>query len=171
MSEEMVHGADPRPIPKVASVTGGPGRFLNVEWVGGGSIRVDLTGWIAFHNIAELRDDAVFNKPEIGEWGWSVQWNDDEDLSIDNAHLRMLAEQQAEFTTADLAAWQDRMKLSNREASDLLGVALSTWSLYRGGGSIPAAVQIACRAIERDSTLFEARYKPARPVGRPHKAA
>ncbi|CAO3445783.1 hypothetical protein [Azospirillum argentinense] len=169
--DEMVHGADPRPVPRVASVSAEPGNMLVIQWQDGGSTRVDLSGWIAFHDIAELRDESVFSRPEVGEYGWSVQWNGNEDLSIDTAHLRLIAEQQAEFTTDDLVHWQDRLKLSNRESAELMGVALSTWGLYRTGGTIPAAVQIACRAFERDPSLFEARYRPSRPPGRPPKAA
>ncbi len=172
MSEEFVYGVDPRPVPEIASVTAEPGHVLNIEWVGGGSIRVDLSGWIGFHKIADLQDEAVFSRPEIGEEADTVQWNGDEDLSIDSVHLEMLAEQQAEFTSADLSVWQDRFGLSNREAADLLGVAPSTWSLYKAGGTIPGAVRIACRAVEKDALLFEAHFRPSRrPSGRPPKAA
>lgn len=58
-----------------------------------------------------------------------MQWAGNEDLAIDLVHLEMLAEQQAEFTARDIAAWKARLNLSNREAADLLGVAPNTRSL------------------------------------------
>ena len=171
MDDLMIYGRDPRPILKVEAVEAGPGYVLHVQWQDGGAIRVDLSGWIGFHDIVELRDPAVFSKPEVGEYGGSVRWNGDEDLGIDTVHLELIASQQTDFTARELVEWQDRMKLSNREAADLLGVAPSTWGLYKAGGTIPTAVRIACRAFERDNTLFEAHYKPTRRSGRPPKAA
>jgi Protein of unknown function (DUF2442) len=171
MSEDAIYGSDPRPIPRIARVEAGPGQVLTLSWQDGRTTRVDLSGWIGLHDISELRDEAVFSRPEMAEYGSCVQWAGNEDLSIDTVHLEMLAEQQADFTAKDVAAWQNRLNLSNREAADLLGVAPSTWSLYKAGGAIPAAVRIACRAVERDPVLLEAHFKPRRPPGRPTRSA
>lgn len=171
MSEDMVHGLDHRPIRKVDSVTTGPGRVLIVRWRGGGEVRVDLAGWIGFHDIARLRDDAVFQRAEPGEYGSSVCWDGNEDLAIDTVHLELLAEQQAAFDATELVNWQARHGLSNQEAADLIGVASNTWLNYKKGTSrIPQGVAIACRAMDRDLVLFEAHYRP-RHAGRPAVAA
>ncbi|HYH19777.1 MAG TPA: hypothetical protein VD995_14280 [Azospirillum sp.] len=172
MHAEMVHGADPRPIRRIAAVEAATGRMLIVTWDHGGTDEVDLSGWIGFHDIAELRDESVFRRPEIAEYGSAVQWAGNEDLAIDSVHLELLAEQQRPFGSTDLTAWQERLGLSNQEAADLLDVALSTFHTYKSGTArIPSVVQIACRAIERDPLLFEAHYRPRRPSGRPPKAA
>lgn len=168
---DMVHGTDPRPIPKVDAVMIGPGRTIDVRWRGGGEARIDLTGWIALHDIESLRDDAVFATAAPGEHGGSVCWNGDEDLAIDTVHMEMLAEQQAEFGGTDAAAFQERRGLSNQEAADALGVALNTWLHYKSGHTrIPRGVAIACRAMERDDLVFEAHYRPRR-NGRPPASA
>ncbi|GAA4258985.1 hypothetical protein GCM10022293_60050 [Azospirillum formosense] len=74
INNEMGHTQVSRPIPKVASVSAEPeGRILQLHWMTGEKVRVDLAIWITVHDIAELRDDAVFRRPEIGEDGSSVQ--------------------------------------------------------------------------------------------------
>jgi hypothetical protein len=171
MSEDVITPRNPRPVPKVESVEAGPGRVLTVHWRGGGSITVDLAGWIGFHRIERLYADALFRRPEVGEYGSCVQWDGDEDLAIDTIHLELLAGQQAPFAGPDLALWQDHHALSNQEAADLLGVSMNTFLHYRTGTTrIPRGVAIACRAIDRDPLIFTAHYRPRRP-GRPAVAA
>lgn len=112
----------------------------------------------------------MFRRPEVGEYGSCVQWMGDEDLVIDTVHLESLAEQQAEFGTAELIAWQERHEVSNQEAADLLGVAVNTWANYRAGATrVPRGVAIACRAMDRDPLLFAAHFRPRHP-GRPPAA-
>lgn len=170
MSQEFVYGIDPRPIPEIARVEAGPGTIVTVEWVGGGGVTVDLAGWIALHDIEQLRVPAIFAKPEIGPDGDTVQWAGDEDLSIDSVHLQLIAEQQAAFGAADLAAWQARRHVSNQEAADLFGLSPNTWLNYKNGATrIPGGVVIAIRAMDRDPMLFEANFRPRR-NGRPPAA-
>ncbi|MBP2293054.1 DUF2442 domain-containing protein [Azospirillum rugosum] len=171
MSDEMAHGSDPRPILRIATVAAEPGHVLRIRWTDGTSARVDLSGWIGLHDVAELRDDAMFRQPEVGEFGASVQWAGNEDLSIDTLHLELLAEQQAPFGAAEIAAWQDRHRISNQEAADLLDVAVNTWMNYKSGATrVPRGVAIACRAMDRDPLFFTAHFHPRR-NGRPPAAA
>ncbi|WP_109047030.1 DUF2442 domain-containing protein (plasmid) [Azospirillum melinis] len=171
MSEGFVIGTDPRPVPLIAAVEAGPGTILTVDWVGGGGVSVDLAGWIALHKIDALRVPTIFAKPEIGEDGDTIQWAGDEDLSIDSVHLELLAEQQAVFGAAELSEWQDRHGLSNTEAADLFALHVNTWINYRTGvSSVPRALLIACRAIDRDPLPLAAFLRPRRP-GRPPAAA
>lgn len=170
MSDEMVYGADPRPILRIAAVGAEPGHVLNIRWTDGTSARVDLSGWIGLHEITELRNEAVFRQPEVGEYGASVQWAGDEDLSIDTVHLELLAQQQAPFGADDIATWQARHSVSNQEAADLHGVAVNTWMNYKSGATrVPRGVAIACRAMDRDPLIFEAHFRPRHP-GRPSAA-
>jgi len=162
------------PVPRIATVRTQSEANLIIDWQEGGSVRVDLSGWIKLggNSFAGLRDWGLFCTAEVRDYGLAVGWGDDEDLSIDSFHLALLAEQQRPFGDADISAWQDRLALSNQEAADLLGIGLSTWHTYKSGAAaIPQGVQIACRAVERDRVLLEAHYKPRRPSGRPPKAA
>ncbi|WP_051340910.1 hypothetical protein [Azospirillum halopraeferens] len=171
MSDDVITGIDPRPVPLIAAVEAGPGTMLTVRWQSGGGVCVDLAGWISLHDVAALRVPGIFLRPEIGEDGDTVQWAGDENLSIDSVHLELLAEQQAAFDAAALAAWQSRHSLSNREAADLFGVHVNTWTNYRSATNpVPRAVTIAARAIDRDPLLLTAFLRPRRP-GRPPAAA
>jgi len=174
--EGFVTGIDPRPVPLIKSVDAGPGAYvLTIVWanrdVEDQVARVDLVGWIALHNLEALNVLSVFNKPEIGPDGDTVQWAGDEDLSIDSVHLELLHEQQRPFGGETLAAWQERHRLSNQEAADLFQLHVNTWLNYRNGAStVPRALVIAARAIDRDPLPLAAFLRPRRP-GRPPAAA
>lgn len=157
------------PVPRIASVSTKPGFILDVTWQDGKTDDVNLSGWIATGReaLSPLTVPKVFGRAQIADHGLSVQWGDDEDLSIDSVHLAMLAEQQHPFFGRNLLDWQKKVGLSNQEAAEFLGISASTWHNYKNSTSpLPRAIQIACRAIERDSVLFEAHYRPRR-AGRP----
>ncbi|MGQ9365728.1 DUF2442 domain-containing protein [Azospirillum sp. ST 5-10] len=162
----------PRSVPRLARVATEPGAVLVATWDTGATDHVALAGWIEsghpyFHR---LRDPAVFARAELVD-DTTVEWDGDEDLAIDSTNLYLLAEQQRAFGAAELTAWQDRRGISNQEAADLLGLHVNTWSNYRTGATpIPRPVAIACRAMDRDPTLFSALFRPRR-NGRPPAAA
>jgi hypothetical protein len=56
---------------------------------------VDLTGWVATGGdvLAPLRDESVFARARIENYGAAVAW-DDGDLAIDAVYLKKLAEEQ-----------------------------------------------------------------------------
>jgi hypothetical protein len=152
----------PAELPRIAKVKADLPSSLVISWRGGGKSQVDLAGWIAIGGeiLAPLRDPALFATARVDEYGADVQWGDDDDLLIDGRHLRMLADEQRPFGPADIEAWQRAANLSNQEAADFLGIALSTFHAYRKGSSIPTAVQIACRAALRDPMVMQAHFKP-----------
>ncbi len=159
--------------PRIDTVTIS-GTVLTIGWRDGTTDDIDIAGWLAQPGPPEcdiLKDPAVLARPKVAQWGTVVAWDEDGDVGIDNVHLRLLAEQQKPFGAEDIAAWQERLRLSNNEAADLLNVGKSTFHGYKTGSPIPAVVKIACRAIERDPLLFEAHYRPRPPAGRPPRAA
>ena len=133
---------------------------------------VDLTGWIATGGeiLAPLRAAQIFGRVVVSDHGTAIAW-DDADLAIDIHHLVLLATEQQAFDGAALAAWQADMALSNHEAADFLGIAVSTWHGYKTGSTIPAAVAMACRASRRDPLIMQAHLRPRRPAGRPRATA
>ncbi len=160
-------------MPRIKRVAPQGGAQLRILWADGRQNLVDLTGWIARGrpDLAALQDPQRFAVVEIVDWGATLQWPPEEDdLTIDAHHLALLADEQRPFLSTDLVAWQDRLGLSNQEAADMFGIALSTWSGYRSGSTIPAAIAMACRSAERDPILLEARFRPRR-AGRPKKVA
>ncbi len=157
-------------MPRISKVKIVPPSSLDIVWRDGGKARVDLAGWIATGGdvLAPLRTAEVFATAKVDEYGTDVQWDGNDDLLIDGFHLRLLANEQRPFEAEDFAAWQRTAKLSNQEAADFLGVALSTFHSYRRGSTIPAAVKIACRAALRDPMVIQAHFKP-RYAGRPNR--
>lgn len=163
----------PKQINRIATLKVTGPTSLHIEWKGGGSIDVDLAGWIArgSPSLAPLGDPATFAGARIIDYGGAIAWDEDEEMAIDSVHLEMLAAPQKAMTAEDMRAWQERMDISNREAADLLGIALSTWSAYKAGTAEPnKAVQIACRGLAQDLTLMNALFRPAPAVGRPKAA-
>ena len=133
---------------------------------------VDLTGWIATGGevLAPLQAAQIFGRVVVSDHGTAIAW-DDADLAIDVHHLVLLAREQEAFDGAAIAAWQAAMTLSNHEAADFLGIAVSTWHGYKTGSTIPAAVAMACRAARRDPLIMQAHFRPRRPAGRPRATA
>jgi hypothetical protein len=171
---EPINPTIPTDTKRVAKVSATGPTTLHVEWKEGGGTDVDLSGWIARGApiTDPLREPAVFDAPRIIDYGAAIAWTDDDDLAIDATHIRILAEPQRTMTPADMQAWQAGLGISNREAAELLGIAQSTWNAYKAGSATPAtAVQIACRALAQDGSLFTALYRPRKAAGRPKKAA
>ena len=157
-------------LPTITGVEAIPGKRLRVRWRDDRETVVDLTGVIAdFQPFSPLADPAVFSTVTIAGYGSGIAWDGGLDYSADS--LRQLAEDQCAWTGEDVTRWQEHLGLSNQEAADLLGVALSTFKLYRTPArSIPTNVKIACRALEKDRSLFQAHYRP-RVTGRPRQQA
>ncbi|MBY3755719.1 DUF2442 domain-containing protein [Azospirillum formosense] len=162
----------PRTVPRLTAVATAPGAVLLATWDDGRRDAVDLSGWLesGHPHFHRLRDPALFATAALAD-ATTVEWGGDEDLAIDSLNLALLAEQQRPFGAAELAAWQQRLELSNQEAADLVGVHVNTWSNYRTATTpVPRVVAIACRAVVADPLLFAAHYRPRRP-GRPPAAA
>lgn len=141
---------------------------LVIRWRDGKRSRVDLTGLVSrFAPFAPLRDEDVFAAVEIVDFGTGVEWPGGLDSSA--AALYRVAQAQRAMTGADFVRWQKAHELSNQEAADLLGVAVSTVKGYRRRKrQLPKSVQIACHTIDSDPTAFYALFRPRRP-GRPRQ--
>jgi hypothetical protein len=158
--------------PRIQAVTVDGATTLKIKWRRGLTDSVDLAGWIAGGGdiLVALQEPALFRKPRVADYGAAVAWDDD-DLRIDAVHLQQLALEQRPFGAKEAVEWQRAIGISNREAADLLGVSVSTWSAYKAGATIPNAVAMLCRAARRDPILMNAHFRPRRRAGRPRKSA
>lgn len=157
-------------LPRIKSVTVPPAAVPDaavviVEWKGGGGATASLAGWIGTGGdvLAPLRDPALFATARVCAYGSAIQWGEEGgDLAIDAEHLRRLAEEQTPMTGRDLAAWQERIGVSNNEAADMLDVARSTYLAYKAAedAAVPRSVAIACRAAARDPVVLQAHLRP-----------
>ena len=142
---------------------------LVVDWDDGTSLPVDFTGVIArVKAFAPLNDPELFGQANVIDFGTAIGWPNGLDYSAES--LRLIAEEQQAMTQREFVSWQESLVLSNQEAAELLGFSLGTIKNYRGGGAIPKAVRMTCRATLRNPTVFRAHYRP-RKVGRPRKSA
>lgn len=121
-----------------------------------------LAGFIARYSaLAPLKDPAVFRKAKVIDWGAAVGWPGGLDIGVRT--LVRLSEEQAAFSNEDFRAWQNTARLSNSEAANVLGISLATVKNYRSHAKIPAAISIACRAMQNDPAVLAAHYAPAQP--------
>jgi hypothetical protein len=149
-----------------------PGHRLQIQWCGGDTDTVDMTGVVNHLPLfAPLKDDAAFSAVHLVAHGTGIEWDNGLDYSADS--LDCLAEVQRRMTGKDFRRWKQQMRLSLREVADLFGMAPSTMKTYLAAErELPVAFQIACLAMQRDKAVFLGRYRP-RTVGRPrgHRAA
>jgi hypothetical protein len=160
-------------LPRIESVTVESPSTLRLRWQGKKSASVvNLLGWIATGGdiLSSLKDAAVFRKAHVAAYGGAVAWDDDGDIAIDAVHLMMLADEQKPFRNHDVQTWQDKVKVSNSEAADFLGISVSTWNSYKANAKVPQSIAMTLRCALRDPLLMQAHLRP-RSAGRPRKAS
>ena len=158
------------PLPRVKAVrAGGKPYTLTVTWADGRRTLIDMTGVVSRSpRFQALSDPKAFAAVRPITHGWGIGWESGPDYAARS--LDRLAREQQPMTGKDFAAWQRGLALSNREAADVLGLALGTVKNYRRHkGVLPAVVRIACTALADDRTAFFAHYRP-RHAGRPRGA-
>jgi hypothetical protein len=157
-------------LPNIERVKVLPNQVLRLKFRRHGWKSVRLAGLIAREPfLALLKDEAVFGKAKVIDWGAAIGWP--EELDLGASTLWRMANEQASFSAADFVAWQKRVALSNQEAADALGVSLPTIKNLRSGTSaVSNAIAIACRAMASDPATLAAHYFP-RKAGRPKAAA
>ena len=83
--------------PRIQAVGASAPPRLEVNWVGGGSVLVDLGSWIVEGGdiYKALRDPALFSSARVGLHGFAIIWGDEDgDLAIDAHHLELLGREQ-----------------------------------------------------------------------------
>lgn len=128
--------------PNIRALRVGDGHKLTVTWKGGAESIVDVSEPIATYAVfASLRDDpSAFRAVTIGEWGWSVHWSDDMEMSSDTL-WRLALDQGSKW----LRAWREARGLSQAEAASALGVSSRMWRYYESAEHLlPKTVRLAC---------------------------
>lgn len=163
-------------LPRIKAVATAGRTTLMVTWQGADEpTPINIAGWMERGGamFAALANPDVFTRASVGDYGCSITWDEDEDegdLAIDAVHLEMLAQAQRPFDTREVERWQVNLSLSNQQAADVLGVALSTWKAFKAGATVPPSIVRLCRAAQRDPFIVEA-YFQRRAPGRPRKKA
>lgn len=127
--------------PNIKAVHVGKGRSVVIAWKGGAEGIVDLSEFLEQYAVfAPLRrDDDLFGKIEVGEWGWCVRWSDDMEIASDT--LWRLALQQG---SAWLRNWRTARRMTQAEAAKALGVSPRMWRQYEAGSHLlPKTIRLA----------------------------
>lgn len=135
--------------PNIAAVQAAGGRAVTVTWKGGDESVIDLSGHIGrFAVFAPLRlDDALFAKVSVGEWGWSIGWSEDMEISSDTL-WRLALEQGAAW----LRSWRRAHRLTQARAAHALGVSPRMWRYYEVGAHLlPKTVRLAAVGFDAES--------------------
>lgn len=134
---------------RIAAVAALPMRRLRIEYVGGRTIEVDLSTLISESRVMQhLLDPAQFSTVRVGDYGWTVIWDDDAELSSDRL-MEMALEQQGRVDAIEFRRWQERNRLSLSAAAEAIGVTRRTASQYRTGARpVPRTVLLACKGWE-----------------------
>ena len=135
--------------PNIRAVRPGRGRELTILWKGGVESVVDVADHLAAYVVfAPLREQsAAFRAAEVGEWGWSVHWSDDMEVSSDTL-WRLTLEQGAQW----LRAWRLDHQMTQAEAAAALGVSPRMWRYYEAGEHpLPKTVRLAAAGLDAQS--------------------
>ena len=135
--------------PRIEAVTvNGPMR-LRINWSTGECLDVDLEEPInRLKTLAPLRDQTLFARATVGEWGHSVIWNDAIDLGADRLY-EQCKEQAGELSPGQFDAWIKKNQLSLTTAAEALGLSRRMVAHYRTGSRpIPKIVALACTGWE-----------------------
>ena len=127
--------------PNIRAVRPDNGRRLVITWRGGAESVVDVSRYLSEYAIfAPLRlDDDLFQRVELGEWGWCVHWSDDMEISSDTL-WRLALEQGAAW----LRGWRAAHQMTQAEAAKALGVSPRMWRYYEAGSHLlPKTVKLA----------------------------
>jgi hypothetical protein len=127
--------------PNIRAVRPGQARDLTILWKGGVESVVDLGDHLAAYRVfAPLRRDAAaFRAVSVGDWGWSIRWSDEMEVSSDTL-WRLTLEQGAAW----LRAWRLDHDMTQAEAASALGVSPRMWRYYEAGEHpLPKTVRLA----------------------------
>ena len=130
--------------PNIRAVSPGRGRELTIFWKGGVESVVDVADHLANIVFSPLRDDATFRAATVGEWGWSVHWSDDMEISSDTL-WRLTLEQGAAW----LRAWRLDHDMTQADAAAALDGSPRIWRYYEAGEHpLPKTVRLATVGLD-----------------------
>lgn len=119
---------------------------LQLTFADGKNYKVNLANIIAKHTgLKPLEDPAIFQQAQVGEWGSSVIWVEDDNLELAADNLRARAIEQAGGYSHELIwNWMAKHNLNLDTASAALGLSRRMLAYYRSGEkTIPRTVALA----------------------------
>jgi len=137
---------------RITRVIALPESRLHVEYAGGTVALVNMGPLIAKSRaFRHLADHEKFAAVAVGDYGWSVVWDDTAELDSDRL-MDMALEQAGRTDTLAFRQWQDQNNLSLTDAARAIGLSRRTVSQYRTGSRpVPRTVALACKGWEAEN--------------------
>jgi hypothetical protein len=139
--------------PNIKAVRPDSGHSVNITWKGSGESVVDLLQYLVRFAVfaplltdprADARGQALFRQVAVGDWGWSIHWTDEMEISADTL-WRLALEQGAAW----LRAWRAAHGMTQQEAAQALGVSPRMWRYYEAGTHLlPKTVRLAAVGLD-----------------------
>ncbi|HEY5106139.1 MAG TPA: helix-turn-helix transcriptional regulator [Caulobacteraceae bacterium] len=80
----------------------------------------------------------------VGDWGWSVHWSEDMEISSDTI-WRLSLEQGAVW----LRRWRSGHGMTQSEAASAVGIGPRMWRYYEAGEHpVPKTIRLACFGLD-----------------------
>ena len=133
-----------------------PNGHLSLTFADGVSLDVNLAPIIAKHPLlSRLLRPVVFVTAQLGEFGASVIWADDDNLELAADNLRARAIEQAGGYSHELIwDWMHRHQLTLDAAARALGLSRRMLAYYRSGEKpLPRTVALACLGWEAEQRI------------------
>ena len=161
-------------LPRLKSIRAGKAPWtLDVVWKDGSRNSIDLTGLVyrSRHFRQFLGEPSAFRKVKVIDWGGGIAWDNGLDYSATT--LRTIAEEQEPLSGKDPVSFETANRLNSAETAALFDVSERTIRDYRASERLPQAIALALRAMQSNTTVLDAHYRPTtrRPRGRPRKVA
>jgi hypothetical protein len=121
---------------------------LMLQWSDGTKVKLDLRECLKDKAYRSLRDPAVFVRAHVGEWGHSVEWPSEVDLSADSLWLETLSVT-GHPDAREFLEWRVRHGLSLSKTAEALGLSRRMVAYYSNGEkSVPRPILLACKGWE-----------------------
>jgi hypothetical protein len=135
-------------LPTIEAVRGKASAALDVTWSDGTRAKLDLSGVLKAKGFRKLKDAALFARAKVGEWGHSVEWPGEIELSAETLWLETLSATGKSDTRAFLE-WRLAHGLSLSAAAEALGLSRRMVAYYSSGEKrVPKAILLACKGWE-----------------------
>jgi DNA-binding XRE family transcriptional regulator len=112
--------------------------------------RADLASHLlAFKVYEPVRDPAVFERLDVGDDGWTLQWPGGIEIASDT--IARLAEEfgvEGSMSPEQFRVWRTHENMTLEQAARALGLSRRTIAYYESGGvRIPRVVALATQAL------------------------
>lgn len=132
----------------ILKVKAKPPSELTLQWSDGTKAVLKLDAIMKDRRFRVLRDANLFARVRVGEWGHSVAWSSDVELSAEALWLETLSAT-GDHDTREFIEWRLRHGLSLSAAAEALGLSRRMVAYYSNGEKpVPRAILLACKGWE-----------------------